>query len=78
MIVREVLTKPELVQNFDWFNDGKDTMLFLIAEVRNLKGILYNVHSESDPRFNRPQLETPHLGSCDVPQVRPRRSHDAS
>lgn len=29
MIVRDVLKHPELLDNFDWFNDGKDTIQWL-------------------------------------------------
>lgn len=29
MIVREILENPSLIDNFDWFNDGKDTIHFL-------------------------------------------------
>lgn len=29
MIVREIIKQPELIENFDWFNDGKDTLNYL-------------------------------------------------
>jgi len=29
MIVRAVLTHPELIERFDWFNDGQNTINWL-------------------------------------------------
>lgn len=31
MIVRDVLKHPELLDNFDWYNDGDDTIRWLIG-----------------------------------------------
>jgi hypothetical protein len=31
MIVREVLANPALLNNFDYFNDAKDTVAWLLA-----------------------------------------------
>ena len=30
MIVREIVEHPELIEDFDWFNDYQDTRMFLI------------------------------------------------
>ena len=34
MIIREIQTEPELIENFDFFNDFKDTEKFLICEIK--------------------------------------------
>lgn len=31
MIVRDVLKHPELIDNFDWYNDGDDTIRWLMG-----------------------------------------------
>ena len=35
MIVREILTMPELLDDFDYFNDSKDTLLWLNIMISN-------------------------------------------
>ncbi len=35
MIVREILTMPELLDDFDYFNDSKDTLLWLNIIISN-------------------------------------------
>lgn len=35
MIVREILTMPELLDDFDYFNDDKDTLLWLNIMISN-------------------------------------------
>jgi hypothetical protein len=37
MIVRAVLQNPELIEHFDWFNDGKDTINWLKRDPENAK-----------------------------------------
>ena len=40
MIVREIKTHPELLENFDWFNDYKDTKRWAIYNCPELVSAL--------------------------------------
>jgi hypothetical protein len=61
MIVRAVLDNPSLIERFDWFNDGKDTIWWLrwimksdeakaLADQMEIKLQLY--HETRDKKFS--------------------------
>lgn len=39
MIVKEIVSMPELLDNFDYFNDSKDTLLWLNIMIHNASNL---------------------------------------
>lgn len=52
MIVREVLTSPELMENFDHFNDYKDTMNWLAGVQDEFKATAQKCMKTLTERYN--------------------------